>query len=255
MRGVSERLKNLYGKPVDADYADFALAFIQAIPYVPDPEDKGDWARFPSEYFSFGGGDCEDSSLAYVALLLDAGLETAFLEFPGHVAVGVRGPYNGAFFKKDGSAWYLAETALISGSLPIGAPPENGRALEDLVPCRLRGLPPSPNMTLIHASIDVTEEGGVLATFSVLTRRRAQTMQLVIQRRLLSDGSVTRVAEVKLPNAASGPAVLRGRLDLTLESDRGLGEMAFDMHLWSEGRLLSSWKQAGTVISTLLGGT
>lgn len=255
VRGVSERLKNLYGKPVDADYADFALAFIQAIPYVPDPEDKGDWARFPSEYFSFGGGDCEDSSLAYVALLLDAGLETAFLEFPGHVAVGVRGPYNGAFFKKDGSAWYLAETALISGSLPIGAPPENGRALEDLVPCRLRGLPPSPNMTLIHASIDVTEEGGVLATFSVLTRRRAQTMQLVIQRRLLSDGSVTRVAEVKLPNAASGPAVLRGRLDLTLESDRGLGEMAFDMHLWSEGRLLSSWKQAGTVISTLLGGT
>jgi hypothetical protein len=41
--------------------------------------------QFPAQTLSFGGGDCDDLSILYAALLEAVGIETAFITVPGHI--------------------------------------------------------------------------------------------------------------------------------------------------------------------------
>jgi tetratricopeptide (TPR) repeat protein len=44
-----------------------------------------DYLQFPAQTLSFGGGDCDDLSILYSALLEAVGIETAFITVPGHI--------------------------------------------------------------------------------------------------------------------------------------------------------------------------
>jgi hypothetical protein len=255
---LSEHLQRLYGRAVDADYAAFVLSFIQALPYIADPEGPTDWARFPSEYFTLGGGDCEDSSLAMVALLNDAGLDAAYLGFQGHLAVGVRGPFEGRYYEHEGHAWFLAETAVHAGALPLGTPPETDAPLHAVLPTTLRESPKGTGACFLGARIEVEPDGAISARVTVHTTRPGLQPVLVAQRRPLSTGIGTRshrAAEVQLPESPNQPAVLRFSVPLDFAGDGTIGETAVDFVLWDArqpGTRLAFWEQAGTLISTLL---
>ena len=71
--------------------ADFILAFVQSLPYVPDdvstPYDE--FPKFPFETLVEGGGDCEDTSILYATLMKILGYDVVLIELPEHMMVGV----------------------------------------------------------------------------------------------------------------------------------------------------------------------
>lgn len=44
-----------------------------------------DYLQFPAQTLSFHGGDCDDLTILYAALLESVGIETAFITVPGHI--------------------------------------------------------------------------------------------------------------------------------------------------------------------------
>ena len=82
-----------------------------------------DYLQFPRQTLEFKGGDCDDLSALYAALLESLGIETAFITIPGHIymafSLGVRPeearkqfnrPDNLIF--KDGTAWLPVEITI-----------------------------------------------------------------------------------------------------------------------------------------------
>jgi hypothetical protein len=118
---LADHLLEIYGGQVDTSLPEFLLAFVQSFPYVADPTDvPTDWPLFPTEYLALRGGDCEDSSILYLALLTRFGFDAVFINQPGHLAVGVAGPYSGSYYEEAGTHFYLAETATDRSYCPIG---------------------------------------------------------------------------------------------------------------------------------------
>jgi hypothetical protein len=117
---LEKLLARVYGRQRDGRYAEFLLTFVQMLPYVPDPKLMTDCPRFPTEYFGLNGGDCEDSSIALAALLACAGIPFAFLNYPGHIAIGVEGAHQGVYYEGDGHRYYYAETACDGFPHPLG---------------------------------------------------------------------------------------------------------------------------------------
>jgi len=80
----------------------------------------GDYIRYPVETMIERNGDCEDTAILYAALLKAAGFDTVLLRFPGqngesgHWAVGVRGDFEGTYYKHKGKKYYYAETTGIT---------------------------------------------------------------------------------------------------------------------------------------------
>lgn len=99
------------------DTANFILAFVQSLPYIPDdvstPYDE--FPKFPLETLIEGGGDCEDTSILYATLLKILGYDVVLWNPPGHMMVGV-GEYGGEIpdggwhVEYEGEKYYLAET-------------------------------------------------------------------------------------------------------------------------------------------------
>ncbi len=255
---LSTRLQELYGREVDADYAAFALAFVQALKYIPDSTGPTDWPRFPSEYFTLGGGDCEDSSLALVALLNDVGLDAAYLEFDGHLAVGVRGPFTGRFYEHAGYAWFLAETAVDAGARALGTAPEPDVPLQRVAPSTLGLAGPGSGACILGAWIDIDDEGVATARVTLFTDRPGLRPVLVAQRRTLGSSGRDRpraVAEWKFKESGPEPALVRCEIELDLSGDESIGRTAIDLVVWDSrrtGHVLAHWEQAGTLISSVL---
>jgi len=71
--------------------ADFILAFVQSLPYVPDdvstPYDE--FPKFPFETLVDGGGDCEDTSILYATLMKILGYDVVLIGLPDHMMVGI----------------------------------------------------------------------------------------------------------------------------------------------------------------------
>lgn len=63
-----------------------ALSFVQSLPYAPN---MGNYQRYCVETLIDGRGDCSDTSVLFAAFLWYWGYDGVFLEFPGHLAVGV----------------------------------------------------------------------------------------------------------------------------------------------------------------------
>lgn len=55
--------------------------------YTSDPRSTGEYVQFPSETVELKGGDCDDLSVAYSALLESIGIETAFIDYKNQAPV------------------------------------------------------------------------------------------------------------------------------------------------------------------------
>ena len=68
---------------------------VHGLGYVSDPvapfetkstdKESVDYLQFPVQTLAYKGGDCDDLSIVYTALLEAAGVETAFITVPGHI--------------------------------------------------------------------------------------------------------------------------------------------------------------------------
>ena len=107
------------------DTANFILAFVQDH-YLKDDEmtPYDEYPKFPVETLAEGGGDCEDSSILYAALMKAAGYDVILLQLPKHMAVGVAlsKPIFGSFVLYNGKMYFYAETT--SSGWVLGISPE-----------------------------------------------------------------------------------------------------------------------------------
>ncbi|MCL7384581.1 MAG: hypothetical protein LZ174_09870 [Thaumarchaeota archaeon] len=116
------------------DMANFILAFVQGLPYIPDkvstPYDE--FPKFPLETLIEGGGDCEDTSILYATLLKIIGYNVVLVSPPGHMMVGVAEYHDyplagGWYVEFNGVRYYLAETT--GEGWRIGEAPEEFRGV------------------------------------------------------------------------------------------------------------------------------
>ncbi|MDD5191639.1 MAG: hypothetical protein PHH54_02040 [Candidatus Nanoarchaeia archaeon] len=77
-----------------------------------------DYVKFPLETLVERNGDCEDLSILGAALMKSIGIDVALInysplelgKFTGHMALGVNGNFNGAYFENKGVRYYYAES-------------------------------------------------------------------------------------------------------------------------------------------------
>lgn len=96
----------------DRKLLDFALAFVQSLPYATDDITSGfdEYPRYPLETLLDEGSDCEDTSILYASLVQQLGFEVVLLSPPGHLAVGVHLPGAEGNTVHEGTSYLYAET-------------------------------------------------------------------------------------------------------------------------------------------------
>jgi len=103
------------------------VAFVQSLPYTSDSVTTGadEYPRYPVETLVDGGGDCEDSAILTAALLDEMGYGVVLLQYPTHMAVGVKGDetLTGSYFTYQGSRYFYLETT--ASGWDIGEIPDN----------------------------------------------------------------------------------------------------------------------------------
>jgi predicted transglutaminase-like cysteine proteinase len=93
--------------------ANFALAFVQSIPYATDLNSTGyqDYPRFPVETLIDNVGDCKSHSVLFATLTLMLGFDVVFINPPDHLAVGVLGNnLGGTYWTYNNQDYYYCET-------------------------------------------------------------------------------------------------------------------------------------------------
>lgn len=91
----------------------FALAFVQSIPYATDLNSTGyqDYPRFPVETLIDNIGDCKSHSILFATLTLMLGFDVVFINPPDHLAVGVLGNnLGGTYWTYNNQNYYYCET-------------------------------------------------------------------------------------------------------------------------------------------------
>lgn len=83
----TEAAGNMGARLRSFEWVDFVTAFVTNIPYRKDFFDEERWWT-PYHTVQNGYGDCEDHSFLLAALLRQSGIQTAVLDFPGHMATG-----------------------------------------------------------------------------------------------------------------------------------------------------------------------
>lgn len=94
IKSITEGLRN-YAKESglkEQEIPYFIISFVQNLPYTSDEVTTGfdEYPRFPYETIFDDGGDCEDTSILASSMLHELGYGVVLLEFPGHMAVGIR---------------------------------------------------------------------------------------------------------------------------------------------------------------------
>ncbi len=95
----------------DAVY--FAISFVQSLKYTPDDIGLGyDYPKYPLETLYDQGGDCEDSSILLVSMLIAMGYGCCLIRFDDHMAVGILGSddLSGYYFTEEDRKYYYIET-------------------------------------------------------------------------------------------------------------------------------------------------
>ena len=91
----------------------FALAFVQSIPYSTDLNSTGyqDYPRFPVETLYDNVGDCKSHSILFATLVLMLGFDAVYINPPDHLAVGVLGNnLGGTYWTYNDQNYYYCET-------------------------------------------------------------------------------------------------------------------------------------------------
>jgi hypothetical protein len=95
------------------DQVNFALAFVQSIPYKTDVNSTGfqDYPRFPVETLVDNVGDCKSHSVLFATLTLMLGYGAVYINPPDHLAVGILGNnLSGTFWNYNNQTYYYSET-------------------------------------------------------------------------------------------------------------------------------------------------
>lgn len=95
------------------DTINFALAFVQAIPYSLDgtSTDQDEYWRFPVETLYDRTGDCEDKTFLFASLIEAMDQDAVVLLFYDHMAAGVACPEaTGSYYSYYGTRYYCCET-------------------------------------------------------------------------------------------------------------------------------------------------
>jgi len=108
----------------------YGLAYAQdpATPYAEfsNTDTAVDFLQFPNQTLEYKGGDCDDLSILFCALLESVGIETAFITVPGHIFAAFRleGDEKSVlaaisnrndFILRNGGVWVPVEVTSISG--------------------------------------------------------------------------------------------------------------------------------------------
>lgn len=111
------------------------VTFVQALPYTSDKVTTGydEYPRYPVETLVDDGGDCEDTSILTAALLNEMGYGIVLLEFPGHMAVGVKcsDDYPGTYYEYNGAKYFYLETT--GNGWAIGQVPDEFKGSEAII--------------------------------------------------------------------------------------------------------------------------
>lgn len=94
------------------EFAGFVLRFVQTVPYIEDSASRGteEFWKLPVETLWDGGGDCEDKTFLYGALMGLSGYRTAFLLFMDHAMAAVTLDAPGFSADIEGYRFVLCET-------------------------------------------------------------------------------------------------------------------------------------------------
>lgn len=122
------------------------VTFVQALPYTSDKVTTGydEYPRYPVETLVDDGGDCEDTSILTAALLSEMGYGVVLLEFPGHMAVGVKcsDDYPGTYYEYKGAKYFYLETT--GNGWAIGQVPDAYKNSQAII----RPMIPAPTVDL-----------------------------------------------------------------------------------------------------------
>ena len=131
----------------------FVLAFVQAIPYTYDKTTGYDeFYKYATETLAEGQGDCEDTSILFAAILSGLGFESALLNLPEHLAVGVKGNFQGDFVPYGNDKYYYCETTVsefklnkTTYELKLGViPPRFRGRIKTIMPITPKPVSPKP---------------------------------------------------------------------------------------------------------------
>ena len=149
----------------------FVLAFVQSIPWTDDRTTGYDeFYKYATETLAEGKGDCEDTSILFAAILSGLGFQSALLNLPGHLAVGVKGNFREGYeYKRYGNdKYYYCETTSKHRKLgnmpkryegkdvwvmPITPNPIQPRLVKP------RKVPPTPNIPIPPSPQNALQDG------------------------------------------------------------------------------------------------
>ena len=122
----------------------FVLAFVQTIPYEKDKTTGYDeFYKYPTETLAEGKGDCEDSSMLFASILSGLDYESALIDLPGHIAVGVKGNFQGGSVTYEKDKYFFCETTV--GGYKLGVIPQELVGKEaQVIPITPKPIPPKP---------------------------------------------------------------------------------------------------------------
>lgn len=120
-----------YGFESKREKVEFAIDFVQQLPYVPDDVSTGynDYTKFSAETLCELGGDCEDTAIMLASVLQSEpfSYDMVLIQPPSHMACGILGADNlpGGYWEYEGQNYYYIETTGIGWD--IGDVPEEYR--------------------------------------------------------------------------------------------------------------------------------
>jgi len=137
-KGITGDIREAANRATSRNYR-IALGLFQGlstmgIDYVVDPQSSYanfsensfavDYLQFPGQTMAYKGGDCDDLTILYSALLESVGIETAMITVPGHIYVAFAlevtseealrlFPGDGEVIIKDDKAWVPVEVTMV----------------------------------------------------------------------------------------------------------------------------------------------
>lgn len=128
LAGILADAATEYGFESKREKVEFAIDFVQQLPYVPDDVSTGynDYTKFSAETLCELGGDCEDTAIMLASVLQSEpfGYDMVLIQPPGHMACGILGADDlpGGYWEYEGRRYYYIETTGVGWD--IGDVPE-----------------------------------------------------------------------------------------------------------------------------------
>ena len=153
----------------------FALAFVQSIPYQTDLNSTGyqNYPRFPVEFLIDNVGDCKSHSVLFASLTLLLGYDAVFINPPDHLAVGVLGDnLGGTYWTYNDQNYYYCETT--GEGFTVGQLPDQFSGVGAYV----LAIDTSEQYVVNLQSLTLTAPNPSYAPFSPNTPQKTQTPNL-----------------------------------------------------------------------------